>query len=491
LRISWEREKEGKNKKGPPFYQIVFGMGLDINLFRKEKGGNPDLIKESQRRRFKPVEIVDEVIALDEEWRRLQFRVDELKKEQRNISKEIGALYKAKKDQEADVLKVKKAELNKEEEESEIKCQATKEELDKKLNLIGNIVHESVPVSDQEANNGVVTQWGEFKFKEEARKHHHELLWMIDGYEPDRGVKVAGHRGYFLKGIGVRLNQALIAYGTDFLAKRGCTVLSTPLFMNKDAMARTAQLEEFDEALYTVIGEKGEQKYLIATSEQPISAFHSGEWLEPKDLPIRYGGVSTCFRKEAGAHGKDTWGIFRVHQFEKVEQFSITEPEKSWEEHENMVKTAEAFYQSLDLPYRVVSIVSGALNNAAAKKLDLEAWFPAFAEFRELVSASNCTDYQSRSLEVRCGSRKQGCEKKYVHMLNATLCATTRTICCILENYQTPQGIEVPKVLQPYLGGLDFIKFVKDPPKKQAEEEEQTKQKAAKKQTKPKSGVAN
>jgi len=203
------------------------------------------------------------------------------------------------------------------------------------------------------------------------------------------------------------------------------------------------------------------EKYLIATSEQPISAFHQGEWLEPKQLPLRYGGISTCFRKEAGAHGKDTWGIFRVHQFEKIEQFCITTPENSWEMHEEMLKIAEEFYQSLGIPYRVVSIVSGALNNAAAKKYDLEGWFPGFNEFRELVSCSNCTDYQSRSLGIRCGSKKQNeKEKKFVHMLNSTLCATTRTICAILENYQTENGVNVPEVLQSYMGGATFLPFV-------------------------------
>jgi len=186
-------------------------MVLDINLFRKEKGGNPELIKESQRRRFKPVEIVDEIIALDEEWRKLQFKVDEVKKDQRALSKEIGTLYKAKKTEEADAMKPKMAELKKAEEDTENACKACKEQLDKKLNLIGNLVHESVPVSKDEAQNAIVTEWGEFKVNEAARRHHHELLWMIDGYEPDRGVKVAGHRAYFLKGVGVRLNQALIA----------------------------------------------------------------------------------------------------------------------------------------------------------------------------------------------------------------------------------------------------------------------------------------
>jgi len=245
--------------------------------------------------------------------------------------------------------------------------------------------------------------------------------------------------------------------------KRNYTLLQTPFFMDKDVMAKTAQLEQFDEELYKVVGNSDDkEKYLIATSEQPISAFHQNEWLDTKDLPLRYAGISTCFRKEAGAHGKDTWGIFRVHQFEKVEQFCITSPEKSWEMHDEMLKASEDFWQSLKIPYRVVNIVSGELNNAAAKKYDLEGWFPGFSEFRELVSCSNCTDYQSRSLEIRYGtSKKQGeREKKYVHMLNSTLTATGRGICVILENYQTENGIEVPEVLQSYMGGLKFIPFV-------------------------------
>jgi len=285
---------------------------------------------------------------------------------------------------------------------------------------------------------------------------------MIDGYDSMRGVGVCGHRGYFLKGIGVKLNYALQQYAMDWLDKRGYILLQTPFFMNKEVMAKTAQLEQFDEELYKVVGgANDEEKYLIATSEQPISAFHQNEWLATKQLPLKYCGVSTCFRKESGSHGKDTWGIFRVHQFEKIEQFVITSPEKSWEMHEEMLKTSEEFYQSLKIPYQVVNIVSGELNNAAAKKYDLEGWFPGFQEFRELVSCSNCTDYQSRSLEIRYGVKKQGArEKQYVHMLNATLTATGRGICAILENYQTDEGIVVPDVLQSYLGGLKLIPFV-------------------------------
>lgn len=178
--------------------------------------------------------------------------------------------------------------------------------------------------------------------------------------------------------------------------------------MSRDIMAKTAQLEQFDEELYKVSGAEGDERYLIATSEQPLSAYHAGEWFEntSETLPRRYAGMSTCFRKEAGAHGRDTWGIFRVHQFEKVEQFCLTEPEKSWEMLEEMLQTSKEFYESLELPYRVVSIVSGALNNAAAKKCDLEAWFPFQGAYKELVSCSNCTDYQSRQLEIRCGAKK-------------------------------------------------------------------------------------
>eukprot|EP01097_Dermamoeba_algensis_P000781 TRINITY_DN1279_c0_g1_i2.p1 TRINITY_DN1279_c0_g1~~TRINITY_DN1279_c0_g1_i2.p1 ORF type:complete len:259 (-),score=64.19 TRINITY_DN1279_c0_g1_i2:865-1641(-) len=252
---------------------------------------------------------------------------------------------------------------------------------------------------------------------------------MIDGYDPEAGANVAGHRGYFLKGPGVILNQALINFALKFLYDREFTLLQTPYFMNKEVMGRTAQLSDFDEQLYKVSSDSADEKYLIATSEQPISALHMNQWLE--HLPRKYAGYSTNFRKEAGGHGRDVWGIFRVHQFEKIEQFAITEPEKSWEMHELLLKNAEEFLQALGLPYQVVNIVSGELNDAAAKKYDVECFFPGMQDYRELVSCSNCTDYQSRKLEIRSGFKKEGEAKKYVHMLNSTLCATSRAICCI------------------------------------------------------------
>ena len=396
----------------------------------------------------------------------MEYDINQMNKAINAKSKEVGVRKKAKEDAEPLIAEVSalKAEL-KGKEEAIAKAEAA---INRQLRLVGNLVHPSVPVSMTEADNLVVKQWGTNRTT--TRYHHHELLHMIDGFSPERGVGVAGHRAYFLKGVGVLLNQALIQYGLSFLMKHGYTPLQPPFMMKKDVMAETAQLEQFDEELYKVVlGEEQEDMYLIATSEQPISAYHRKEWLNAEELPLRYAGLSTCFRKEAGSHGKDTWGIFRIHQFEKVEQFVVTSPQDSWDEHERMIGLCCDFYQQLGLSYHVISIVSAALNNAAAKKYDLEAWFPTLGVYRELVSASNCTDYQSRAMETRFGQKKMGQkEKAYVHMLNATLVATERTICCLLENYQEEKGVRVPEVLRPFMGGLDFMPFVKEPPKQGA-----------------------
>ncbi|KAG1139220.1 hypothetical protein G6F37_010014 [Rhizopus arrhizus] len=427
---------------------------LDINLLLEDRGGNPEAIKESQRRRGAPVEIIDEIIAEYKEWTT----------EMNALQKEIGKKYKSKED--PSELLAKKAELQKGKEELVAKAKEQEISWKNKLNLLGNIVHDSVPISMDEDNNEIIRTYfhnGIEPVKKTNILSHHEVLTRLDGYDQERGAKVAGHRGYFLTSVGVDLNLALIRYGLNFLGRHGYKKLQTPFFMNKDMMAKTAQLSQFDEELYKVSGD-GEDKYLIATSEQPISALHSGEWFEKpsEQLPIKYAGYSTCFRKEAGAHGKDTWGIFRVHQFEKIEQFVLTVPEKSWEMFNEMIEHSEEFFQSLGLSYRVVAIVSGALNNAAAKKYDLEAWFPYQGEYKELVSCSNCTDYQSRNLEIRCGVKKMSDrEKKYVHCLNSTLCATERAMCALLENWQREDGLEIPPPLVPYMDGQTFIPYTK------------------------------
>ncbi|KAI8988456.1 seryl-tRNA synthetase [Mycotypha africana] len=440
---------------------------LDINLLLEDRGGNPEVVRESQRRRGDPVEIVDEIIAEYKDWTTIQFNSDQKNKEMNRLQKEIGQKYKAKEDP-SDLVNQKNA-LQKEKEALIAQAKEKETSWKNKLNLIGNIVHSSVPTSMDEDNNEVIRTYNhnnEEPVKRTDIMSHHEVLARLDGYDQDRGAKIAGHRAYFLTNVGVDLNLALINYGLNFLARYGYKKLQTPFFMNKDMMAKTAQLSQFDEELYKVTGD-GEDKYLIATSEQPISAFHSGEWFEKpaEQLPLKYAGYSTCFRKEAGAHGKDTWGIFRVHQFEKIEQFVLTTPETSWDMFNEMIEHSEEFFKSLGLSYRIVSIVSGALNNAAAKKYDLEAWFPYQGEFKELVSCSNCTDYQSRNLEIRCGMKKMSDrEKKYVHCLNSTLCATERAICALLETWQREDGLEVPPPLVPYMDGKTFIPYTKPKP---------------------------
>ncbi|CAI0378057.1 unnamed protein product [Linum tenue] len=428
---------------------------LDINLFREDKGNNPELIRESQRRRFASVEIVDEIIELDKKWRQCQFQLDNMRKDFNKMNKQV---YQHKKDN-LDVTELMKSieEHKQQMAVKEDEVQADKKALYAKLETVGNLIHDSVPISKDEANNAVIRVWGE-KRTEQKLKNHVDLVELLGIADTKKGANIAGGRGFYLKGDGVRLNQALINYGLDFLDKRGYTALQTPFFMRKDVMAKCAQLAQFDEELYKVTGE-GDDKYLIATAEQPLCAYHIDDWIQPTDLPIRYAGYSSCFRKEAGSHGRDTLGIFRVHQFEKVEQFCVTSPNgtDSWDMHEEMIKNSEDFYKSLNLPYQVIAIVSGALNDAAAKKYDLEAWFPASKTYRELVSCSNCTDYQSRRLEIRYGQKKAA--KQYAHLLNSTLTATERTLCCILENYQKEDGVEVPEVLRPYLGGKSFIPF--------------------------------
>uniref|UniRef100_A0A7S3LP31 serine--tRNA ligase n=1 Tax=Aplanochytrium stocchinoi TaxID=215587 RepID=A0A7S3LP31_9STRA len=425
-------------------------MPIDISILKD----TPDVVRESEQKRYGEAGLVDRVVAKYAFWVEQKGKLDSMRKEKNDINKEIGKKKKAKENADAEVAKSKAMT----EAIKVIEAVVATAEVDMKneFNKIGNIVHESVPVSDDEANNEVISTWGEFKEGDQYQSHH-QLLWRIDGYEPERGVKVAGHRGYFLKGPGVMLNQALINYALQFLIKRGYTALQPPYFMKKEAMANVAQLSDFDEQLYHVsTGNPDDDKYLIATSEQPICAYHMNEQINPKEMPLRYAGMSTCFRKEAGKHGKDTWGIFRVHQFDKIEQFVICDPEESWKIHEEMRELAEEFLQSLELPYQVVNIVSGELNNAAAKKYDIECWFPGYKEFKELVSCSNCLDYQSRGQGIRYG------KGQYVHMLNSTLCALTRTICCILENHQQEDGVRVPKVLQPYLGGTEFLPFVRE-----------------------------
>merc|ERR1719288_278591 len=360
---------------------------------------------------------------------------------------------------------------------------------DDTLREIGNWLHPSVPVSnDEDADNRTERTFGDI---EQRKKYSHvDLIHMIGGMDAERGTVTAGGRGYYLMGAAVCLQQALVQLAMHSLVEKDFVPLYTPFFMKKDVMQEVAQLSQFDEELYKVTGKGSEnandksvdEKYLIATSEQPIAAFHRDEWVDEKALPIKYAGVSTCFRQEVGSHGRDTRGIFRVHQFEKVEQFVITSPhdDASWKMMDEMIDNAESFCKMLNIPYRIVCIVSGALNNAAAKKLDLEAWFPGSGAFRELVSCSNCLDYQARRLRVRYGqTKKMNSSTEYCHMLNATMCAVTRVICVLLEQNQTETGIKVPQALKMYMPEKykEEIPFVNEAPIDEAEKKKAKKQK--------------
>ncbi|CAN6206696.1 unnamed protein product [Urochloa humidicola] len=325
---------------------------LDLNLFRAGEPGL-DLVRESQHHRFATAELVDEVVALDDAWRRQRFCLDKVRQELNATSKRIGEL--------------KVAAGNQDEEEANTLMGHTSE-IKKRQAAMEREVHKA---NANETNNVALRTFGERRM-EEGLKNHVDLCLMLDIVDLNKGVAAAGGRGYYLKEDGALLNLALINFGVAFLRKRGYKLIQTPLMMTKEAMGKCAQLSQYDEELYKL---EGEGKFLIATSEQPLACYHQGEQIRTDQLPIRYVGYSTCFRKEAGSHGRDTAGIFRTHEFQKVEQFCITSPDgnESWEMHEEMINNSEEFYRELGIAGQVVS----ALNNAAAKKYDLEGWFPA------------------------------------------------------------------------------------------------------------------
>lgn len=315
-----------------------------------------------------------------------------------------------------------------------------------------NILHNDVPIDKDETNNKIVFSKPIPKSFIQNPLTHIELGSKLGFIDTDNGIAVTGNRGYFLTGMGVKLNMALLQYSMDFLQLINYKLMQTPHTVNKELMAKITQLNEYDETLYKL---ENHDKYLIATSEQPLTGYFGNKHFNKIELPIKLGGISTCYRKEVGAHGKQTRGIFRVHQFEKVEQFCVVEPDKSWNMFHEMINTSKEFYDSLGISYRVVNIVSGALNNAASMKYDLEAWFPGSKFYGELVSCSNCLDYFSKRINTKIVNNNE-----YVHMLNSTLCANTRVICCLMETYQTEEGMIIPKVLRKYINGIDFVKFI-------------------------------
>lgn len=430
-------------------------MPVDIKALRDD----PDTFRESERYRFRNPDAIDAFLEVDARWRAETHRLNSLRSDLAQLQSQIAQRKKASAGRDActDEL-AKKTDLDADIALAEQSLGLVSTARAEILARLGNLVCPRVPRARGEEGNVVLRSWGAAVSSKALQ--HWDALRRLAAWESERGTRIAGRRGYFLRGCGVVLNMALQSYGIAFLAGRQYIPLQPPYFMRKDVMSKTAELHDFDEQLYKVIARDAnggtDPSYLIATSEQPISALHQDELLKPADLPLRYAGISPCFRAETGSHGLDAKGLFRVHQFEKVEQFCICTPEQSWKLFEEMLGVAEEFYQSLGVPYRIVAIASGALNNAAAMKYDLEAWFPGSGEYRELVSCSNCTDFQARALGVRLD---EGAHSRYAHMLNATLCATERTLCCLLENHQEPGGVRVPRVLVPYMHGQEFLHY--------------------------------
>jgi seryl-tRNA synthetase len=321
--------------------------------------------------------------------------------------------------------------------------------------LLPNFLHHSVPVGKDETDNVIIRTHGTIKKFDRIIRDHIDIGERLNLIDIEKAAKISGSRFYFLKNDLVKLNHAIISFALDFLCEKGYTLLQPPYMIRKNAMEGAVILEDFKDVIYKI---QDEDLFMIGTSEHAMAAMHMDEILEGSKLPLRYAGFSPCFRKEAGAHGKDMKGIFRVHHFDKVEQFVYSRPEESWKEHEKMLNIAEEFYKQLGIPYRVVLLCSADLGKISSKTYDIEAWIPAQKSYREIVSCSNCIDYQARRLRIRFRDKTNE-ETKLVYTLNSTLVAIQRTLVAILENYQTSNGVIIPEILQKYMGGMGEIKL--------------------------------
>jgi seryl-tRNA synthetase len=415
---------------------------LDPKLIRD----SPDKIRNMLKARDVAFPL-DELIKLDKERRELIIKTDELRKTRNQISVEISKKKKSNEDASGLIEQMQSlSEQLQKLEETQIKA----EESYTKLSLtLPNLIHESVPTGKDETANKEIKKWGTIPAFDFKIRDHIDLTQSLDLVDLERAAKVSGARFYYLKNQLVKLNQSLIQFALDFLTEKNYTPIQTPYMINRNSMEGAVIANDFEDVIYKI---DGEDLYLIGTSEHAVASMYTDEIIEGKTLPLRYAGVSPCFRKEAGAHGRDQKGIFRVHQFEKVEQFVFSRPEESWNEHEKMLANVEEFYQKMELPYRVMLLSSGDMGKVSAKTYDLEAWMAGQNNYREIISCSNCLDFQARRLKIRFRDKTNE-QPQYLHTLNSTLVATTRTMVAILENFQTKDGhISIPKVLQKYVG---------------------------------------
>ena len=418
---------------------------IDIKFLRE----NPDVVRASQKGRGEDVGIVDQVLASDELKRSAITEFEQLRAEQNLLSKSVGA---AKGDEKAALLanskeladKVKAADAKR----AEIEAQANALAM-----VISNILDPEAPIGGEEdfvviEHVGVPRDFAAAGFEP---KDHVELGKLLGAIDTERGAKVSGSRSYYLTGVGALLEFALVNYAITSATKAGFTPVIPPVLVKPAAMEGTGFLGQAAENVYHL---EKDDYYLVGTSEVPLAAFHMDEILDGAKLPMRYAGYSTCFRREAGSYGKDTRGIIRVHQFDKVEMFSFCKPDEAKEEHKRLLQWEKDFLNSMEIPYRVIDVASGDLGSSANRKFDIEAWIPTQSAYREVTSTSNCTEFQARRLNIRY---KDSDGTKAVATLNGTLVAIPRMIVAILENHQNPDGsVNVPTALQPFLGMTRF-----------------------------------
>lgn len=416
---------------------------LDMKTFRE----NAELIREDHNKRGLSHDSIDEVLKLDEEWKEALHQQSEARRQRNFAAKAIAEAKKSGDQQEIDRVMAEVKDLGTLVDSLDEKANGLLQKRDNLRMRIPNILHPDVPIGEDESGNTQHSMHGnkpEFDFKPRT---HNELIEMNKWVELERAAKIAGSRFYFLKGDLARLDLALQNYAVDFLTARGFTFVQPPVMMNRTAYEGVTDLGDFETVMY---GVEPDKLYMIATSEHPLTAMYMDEVIEPSLLPLKMVGLSSCFRREVGAHGLSDRGIWRVHQFAKVEQIIISNPDQSWELHEELLQNCIDLWNELDLHYEVVNICTGDMGTVAARKYDIEAWLPGAEAFKEVVSCSNCTDYQANRLRMRYRTADGNAA---VHTLNSTAVATSRALVAIMEQNQLENGqVKVPKVLVPYMG---------------------------------------
>lgn len=424
---------------------------LDIRFVR----ANPDAVKADLKKRNDPGKIawVDDILAKDARSRELKMLTDELRRRRNVISREINEARKAGRDTSA--LMAEAASLPQKIKDNDAEQEEISKTIRTHLMRLPNILHESVPQGKDDSENAEFKRVGTPRTFDFELKNHGQLAADQGWADFERAAKTSGAGFYFLKGNLVLLDLALQRFAIDLLQKKGFTPVIPPFMINRTSYEGVTDLDDFEKVMYKI---DGDDAYLIATSEHPIGAMFQDEIFEEKDLPLRLAGVSPCFRREIGSHGLDTKGLFRVHQFSKVEQFVFCKPEDSWKIHEELLANAEEVFRHIGIPYRVVNICTGDIGTVAAKKYDIEAWMPRENAYKEVVSCSNCTTYQAVSLNIRVRDKENFESKQFVHTLNSTAIATSRAMRAILENFQQKDGrVEIPEVLRPYINDREFL----------------------------------